>query len=461
MKLALLVFGLPLFAVLVVLRRARTAPPVHRPPIPAEPDPYVFFHVADAEGTSVEGSTFVRLPKARHLSEANWTRDPAPTGCVPKLVYRSQACAWCSSTTRACSKGGRLAIRRFPNEVSLDAAPTLEELGIHKLLLLRPATKQHTPGEPDIDQVHITCSGLSPPIPPNEPGVLTLAPDKVSFNSKFAQFVTPRRARPGGAGGVFVCTRSLHTFTFAPKAVELYLKHYLEVWQVSKVFLYEMGVNGGVLLEDVLQDSGELKSLLDAGRIELVDLRDELQRQYGPVAGDVVLFSKRLGRDVQGADCLARAKAQGADWVLNLEWHDVLAFGRDGEPRPLAEVVRAFAPPSRHVNLVRLSTLRAPADKGQAACVDCPLMWAQQLAAASDAPGVYTAGRYFVRAQVAQSWGFSPHTFAMCALPNNSQVAAIPHHAYHLRQYACSDNQCGSPSRPGVNWALDFGGKAT
>ena len=152
---------------------------------------------------------------------------------------------------------------------------------------------------------------------------------------------TPRRMGGGDAPSKattedVVCGGAL-ALNVDARAVSRFVRLYTRRWGFTRVVMYQVG------LDYSLETSLELAPLIQSGELVVVDARDELQRLYGYLSTDALLFagtttsSASVARDWLDDECVARAKASRATrWVLTGVGVDDLLLQVDGAEEVVA-----------------------------------------------------------------------------------------------------------------------------
>ena len=196
----------------------------------------------------------------------------------------------------------------------------MKRLGHLKLLHLRPHT---LPGNPHriFYQVYIRCS-LYSPAPPFQEGVL-----RVQNLTKIVQLVNPGEIKTTKKDTSAVCVKGIFGKKFSTNTVVQFVRHYLDNWKMDKVILYEVGATRGLVLMDIIERIKILHDYYVQGRLITIDIRDSMQRMYGAITTDPVMFSAVHGQMMAFSDCMMRAKLEGLEWVLNVDYDELLTFG--------------------------------------------------------------------------------------------------------------------------------------
>jgi len=123
-------------------------------------------------------------------------------------------------------------------------------------------------------------------------------------------------------GETVVCGRAVFA-ELAGSQLASFVDFYSSAWRFDRVIVYAVGMDRD------LAHHPEVMSLVRAGKLIVVDLRDELLRVYSHLASDVVYFSHCNGQMALKMDCLARARSMGARWVLNVDVDEMLVPGAE------------------------------------------------------------------------------------------------------------------------------------
>jgi hypothetical protein len=132
--------------------------------------------------------------------------------------------------------------------------------------------------------------------------------------------VLPLADAKSATGESVVCTRGLFG-ELDGSQLHAFVDYYVNALGFHRVVAY------GVGLDNNLQAHELVRPLIEAGKLVWVDLRDELQRVYGYLASDVLLFSHAVGQLPLKMDCLARARKLGAKWALHVDVDEMLVPG--------------------------------------------------------------------------------------------------------------------------------------
>jgi hypothetical protein len=162
---------------------------------------------------------------------------------------------------------------------------------------------------------------LESAMPPQVQGELT-----VENLGGFSATVAGYRGSEGGDDHSVVCTRGLFGDLDASQLAS-FVDFYVNHWGFNRVVAYGIGMD-----RDLARD-GAVARQIATGKLVWVDLRSELQRMYGYLWSDVVLFSHAIAQLPLKMDCLSRARKMGVTWVLNVDVDEMLVPGMDNAKR--------------------------------------------------------------------------------------------------------------------------------
>lgn len=403
------------------------------------------------------------------------------TGCAVSHRWLHGNCSWCSQRNTSLCLQGEFTMHGFRDD---NKAYSLQTRGTLDLVAMRP---EHSSayGKAEIDQVYFSCSKLNAALPVGESGVLTL--------DNFPNFVHPVapvlknldhhpvKTRRKTA----VCTKAFYGTGSNTHTIERFVRHYLETWKFDYIIMYELGTTVGVLMQDIIHNSPTLSRYYSEGKLVLIDFRQELQREYGAIAGDMVLLSSKNGQLFVSSDCINRAKSVYTDieWVLLVDWDEILTIGpyRKFIPESFAAFAEEKSRFLKHkgksryeVDVLDLQRHRAP---DTSICDECGATetWDQDTwtyhALKFEAPqflnkSLYTESmnKYAVRitqdGMFPRAWAYGVHVLSKCAFQSDGGLRyLVALHDVYLRHYKCLNRQnCEEDfEKVQVLWPIEFG----
>jgi hypothetical protein len=133
-----------------------------------------------------------------------------------------------------------------------------------------------------------------------------------------------------------VCSRGLFGDVEAATVVK-WAYHYTQVLNFSRAIVYQIGMDRGITQDPTVAE------YVAQGVLIFVDLRDELQRVYGALSPDVLMYSLCIGQIMLKQDCIVRSRSMGARWTLHVDLDEILFMGVDFAPPPGAASTTTFA----------------------------------------------------------------------------------------------------------------------
>ncbi|KAH9255563.1 hypothetical protein BASA81_006393 [Batrachochytrium salamandrivorans] len=114
-----------------------------------------------------------------------------------------------------------------------------------------------------------------------------------------------------------VCGRGVFGQTSDPVSILRFVEFYTQHWKFSRVILYNIGLKDFHL-------ASELVEVIESGKLIVVDFTKELERLYGELWREVVLYSNNVYQNELKFDCSTRAKSLGARWTLHIDLDEYL-----------------------------------------------------------------------------------------------------------------------------------------
>ncbi|KAH9251326.1 hypothetical protein BASA81_010737 [Batrachochytrium salamandrivorans] len=446
---------------------------------------------------SIEGAMFVNSHQYGALA-ANLSVRGKPIGrhwkyFPPEIWHPSAICGvsydWIRGKCRWCAVDdvhhhrcleGRFTVSVFRDDnkaYSLQTRGTLDLVGMRSL--------HRSPyGKAELDQVYFTCSRLNSSLPVGKPGRLTLDHLPGFSHAVAALPQQPLVKRPRNQTAV--CTKAFYGTGINPHTIERFVVHYLETWKFDYIIMYELGTTVGTLLKDVIQQSTVLQRYARANKLVLIDFRQELQREYGAIAGDMVLLSSKNGQLVVSSDCINRAKSifTQVEWVLLIDWDEILTVAPYRQVKPesfasfAAEKSAFLHSKGKHRYEVEVLDFERHRASENLICDDCGANiepWNQTLAMdyalqheaaqfLNKTQRTETLKKYALRISqdglfpTAASYGV--HDLGRCAYREDGGLRySVSLQDVYLRHYKClnKDNCDEHRTKLAVGWPLQFG----
>jgi hypothetical protein len=276
------------------------------------------FHFTN-DGHTIEGPVVARFKVRNGLfdltQESLWTQVQSKH-CGMTVEKYIPGCSWCSSRNPSiCRNDGTLTVARMQDSHTRVHKTTVQ------LIQSRSYSRPEDTYHPQYRVFSLRCDFASRVIEAEDSeGVIRLIGAE-SFSAR-----TNILLRNSESENV-VCSRALFG-NVDPISLLRFTKYYLERWKFSKVIFYEVG------LDYMVQDASvhsvddkthkELRELIASDSLIIVDVRDELQRLYGPQFWDVAVLTATVMQMPLKNDCIARSKALGVRWSVHLDLDELL-----------------------------------------------------------------------------------------------------------------------------------------
>lgn len=433
---------------------------------------------------TIEGTWFAKshlygdkaknIPGARYNAKYFYKDLWESNGCGLNFEWIHGKCYWCAVNDTQDCRYGKFAVHVFRDDAT---AYSLETRGTMDMITMRSAHDSRN-GKSELDQLYFTCSALNAPLPENQDGMLHL--------EDFPALALPVAAyKPVSSSSTryktAVCTKAFYGKGINQYTIIKFIVHYLENWKFDYIILYELGTTVGLLLKDVIAGDAKLLNYLKQGRLVLVDFRDDLQRAYGPIRGDMTLFSSKNGQMMVSADCINRAKSTlvDVDWVLLVDWDEYLAIGPMNElgTQTFADfaATRQAANGKSRLQVIEFERHRPVSD--DSICLDCDnlyVSWDQVHWATyankheidqflNTTSKTEPAKKYAVRidsTEIPRTWAYGVHVISRCAYRHGrGNRLMVPIVDVYIRHYRCLNRAIcvdNALQRIQLNWAFEF-----
>jgi len=278
----------------------------------------LLFHAING-GTRIEGVLIAGKFSVHFVdyfdSDAKW---PVTRNCGRfhqcTRRYTQGRCTWCprvSSKSPSCFTG-ELLVSHTKEDRNMTFTRQTSVMAARRSW----AHPDSSMAKPRYSTFWLQCDLKDGAVPPGQPGQLT-----VEGIEGFTAHVLPLVAHPPLATSI-VCTRGLFG-DLDPVTFAAWVDYYVNVWKFDHVVAYGIGMDRNLAKHPLVAP------LIASGKLLWIDLRDELQRVYGYLWSDVLLFSHAIAQLPTKFDCLARARKMGVTWVLNIDVDEMLVPGVD------------------------------------------------------------------------------------------------------------------------------------
>jgi len=321
------------------------------------------FHTME-DGLKIQGSLLVNK-QALVFDLDNTSIWQVASTCGQHICARKYLlgrCEWCSAHDTSRCVAGALFVGRSRDE----RGTTMNGFG-KVLALLRSDTAR--PDMATMFTIFFNCALEAPT--GGDPGRL-----RVQGMPGFSVTVLatpPKAAQPPED---IVCSRGLFGDVEAETVVK-WTHHYTQVLGFSRAIVYQIGMDRGVT------DHPAVVQYVREGVLVFVDLRDELQRVYGALSADVLMYSLCIGQIMLKQDCVVRARSMGARWTLHVDVDELLFMGVD--TADAAQTWARFVEPVANKTWLSLGSHSVVSPVGKEPCACGNVDWPKFIAAEREA----------------------------------------------------------------------------
>lgn len=261
-----------------------------------------WFHVLD-DGSRIEGSIAVQFQSRRGMFNVENASEWKPIGQVYESVL---GCEYCLE--ERCVRG-RLVVFKPSGDVKGPLAN-----GIGAYTASRPHSANLTKYMAAYRPLFARCELSTPLVARDGDGIGLL---RLVSNTQLELKVNPPLSGSVKADEDVVCGRGVFGQTLDPVSILRFVEFYTQHWKFSRVVLYNVGLKDFHL-------ASELAEVIASGKLIVVDFTKELERLYGELWREVVLYSNNVYQNELKFDCSTRAKSLGARWTLHIDLDEYL-----------------------------------------------------------------------------------------------------------------------------------------